>query len=386
MDYIIGAVENEKFAATTPGGMMEIGPIRLEKLVGVIVLALLAIGCLNVLLPFMAPVLWALILVLTTWPVFVRIRGWLRGRRTLAAAIMTLLLILTLLVPLLVLAGGLVDDVAVFIQRVREYVAEGVPPAPAWLAGLPLVGQHLANVWTGLVEGTISIGQYIPRVIKPLGNGLVAAGVGIGQGIFDLSMGLLVAFFMYRDGEAAGQAFRRLARRVGGERSTGLLQVAQGTMKGVVYGIVGTAFAQGLLTAIGLAITGVPAAIFLGVVAGFASMIPGGAGLVWIPATIWLFSQGDTVWGVFLLVWGAAIVGTADNILKPMFISRGSALPFILVLLGVVGGLIAFGVLGVFLGPTLLAVGYSLLGEWTRAHADELGAGDPETEQASDTS
>lgn len=363
---------------------MDLGPIRLEKLVGIVVLALLTVGCLNVLLPFLAPILWALILVLTTWPVFLRIRGWLKGRRTLAATVMALLLISTLMVPLLILAGGLVDDVAVFVQRVREYVSEGVPPAPDWLSGLPLVGQQLANVWTGLVEGTISIGQYIPRVIKPLGNGLVAAGVGIGQGIFDLGMGLLVAFFMYRDGETAGEAFQRLAVRVGGERSTRLLGVAQATMKGVVYGIVGTAFAQGLLTAIGLGITGVPAALFLGVVAGFASMIPGGAGLVWIPAAIWLFSRGEAGWGIFLVVWGAAIVGTADNILKPMFISRGSALPFILVLLGVVGGLIAFGVLGVFLGPTLLAVGYSLLSEWTRAHADEIGVAPAESGKAGD--
>jgi predicted PurR-regulated permease PerM len=179
-------------------------------------------------------------------------------------------------------------------------------------------------------------------------------------------MGLLVAFFLYRDGDKAATAFSQLAHRIGGERSARLTRVAEGTMKGVVYGIVGTAFAQGILTTIGLAISGVPAAIFLGVVAGFASLLPGGAALVWIPAAIWLFGQGDTGWGLFLAIWGAAVVGTADNVLKPMFISRGSALPFIIVLLGIVGGMLAFGFLGIFLGPTLLAVGYSLVGEWTR--------------------
>ena len=358
---------------------MDLGSIRLEKLVGMVVLTLLAIGCLNVLLPFLAPILWALILVLTTWPLFLRIRGGLKGRRTLAAAAMSLLLISVLLVPLLVLATSLVDDVAVFVQRVRAFVSEGVPPAPEWLIGVPLVGKQLAGLWSGLAEGTISISQHIPKVLRPVGNWLVKAGVGVGQGIFDLSMGLLVAFFLYRDGDSAASAFGQLARRVGGERSQRLLDIAEGTMKGVVYGIVGTAFAQGLLTAVGLAVTGVPAAIFLGVVAGFASMIPGGAGLVWIPAAIWLFSRGETGWGIFLVAWGAAIVGTADNILKPMFISRGSALPFILVLLGVIGGMIAFGFLGIFLGPTLLAVGYSLIGEWTRAHSDdESGGSDPD--------
>jgi len=345
---------------------MELGVRRIEYLVGIVVLALLAVGCLIVLVPFIAPILWALIVALTTWPVFRWLRDGLRGRRTLAAAIMTLLLVSILLVPLVILATGLADDAAVFIGRFRAFFADGIPPAPGWLAGLPLIGGGLANVWAGLAEGTITIGQYVPKMIQPVANWLVRVGVTVGQGVFDLSMGLLVVFFLYRDGEKAATAFSQVARRIGGDRSARLMHVAEGTMKGVVYGIVGTAFAQGILTAIGLGVSGVPAAIFLGVVAGFASLIPGGAGLVWIPAAIWLFGQGHTGWGIFLAVWGAAVVGMADNVLKPMFISRGSALPFIIILLGIVGGMLAFGFLGVFLGPTLLAVGYSLIGEWTR--------------------
>jgi predicted PurR-regulated permease PerM len=345
---------------------MDLGVKRIEFLVAIVVLALLAVGCLIVLLPFIAPILWALIVTLTTWPAYRQLRRALRGRRTLAAAAMTLLLVSILLVPLVILATGLADDAAVFIRRFRAFFADGIPAAPDWLIGVPLIGGGLANLWAGLAEGTITIGQYVPKVIQPVGNWLVRVGVTVGQGVFDLSMGLLVAFFLYRDGDKAAAAFSQIAHRIGGERSARLTRVAEGTMKGVVYGIVGTAFAQGILTAVGLGVAGVPAAIFLGVVAGFASLIPGGAALVWIPAAIWLFAQGYTGWGIFLVIWGAAIVGTADNVLKPMFISRGSALPFIIVLLGVVGGMLAFGFLGIFLGPTLLAVGYSLVGEWTR--------------------
>ena len=135
-------------------------------------------------------------------------------------------------------------------------------------------------------------------------------------------------------------------------------------MKGVVYGTVGTAIAQGILTAIGLAVSGVPAATVLGVIAGFAALFPAGPVLVWGPAAIWLFSQGDIAWGLFLIGWGAVAVGMSDNVLKPMFIGQGVDLHFLLIMLGLIGGMIAFGFLGIFLGPTLLAVGYTLLSEW----------------------
>lgn len=351
---------------------MEIAGNRIEQLVATAVLALLAVGCLMVLLPFLSPVLWALIVALTTWPALRKIRDALGGRQTLAAATMTLLLIAALLVPTVILATSIVDEGAEFIERIKTVFTGGAPEAPEWLRSIPLVGERLASAWADFAQGTISLKQYLPKLVKPAGAMLVKIGAGMGQGVLDIGVGLLILFFFYRDGDAAARTFRQVAAHIGGDGFRRLASVAESTMKGVVYGIVGTAFAQGILTAVGLAIAGVPAATFLGVMAGFASLVPGGTALVWGPAAIWLFSQDETGWAVFLLIWGSAVVGTADNVLKPLFISRGSDLPFVLVFLGILGGMITFGFLGIFLGPTLLAVSYALLGEWR--HSDDEDA------------
>jgi len=136
-------------------------------------------------------------------------------------------------------------------------------------------------------------------------------------------------------------------------------------MRGVVYGLLGTAIAQGVLAAIGFWLAGVPAAPLLGLLTFFLSPVPVGPPLVWVPAAFWLFNQGETGWAIFMLIWGTGVVSTIDNILKPLIISQGSDLPFILVLLGVLGGVIAFGFIGVFLGPTLLAIGFALIQDWS---------------------
>lgn len=146
-----------------------------------------------------------------------------------------------------------------------------------------------------------------------------------------------------------------------------MLDVADRTTRAVVYGILGTALAQGVLMAIGLYIVGIKAAPLLGLATFFLSPVPVGPPLIWIPAGLYLiFGQGETGWGIFLLAWGAIVVSSVDNVLKPMIISRGSALPFILVMLGVFGGVVAFGFIGVFLGPVLLALAFALIKEWAR--------------------
>ena len=343
---------------------MEITVQRVEQLLAIIALVLLAAGCIAVLAPFTVAILWAVIIALTTWPAYRRVRSLVRGRRTLAATIMILLLVTALFMPMIVLATSLADDAAAFIRNVREFFSDGVPAAPAWMFGLPLIGDRLAALWSDFAAGTLSLGQYLPKYIQSAGSGLVKIGAGVTQALFDLTIGLVTLFFIYQQGGAGGRDLSELAQRIGGDKSERLLEVAATTMKGVVYGTVGTAIAQGILTAIGLAVSGVPAATVLGVIAGFAALFPAGPVLVWGPAAIWLLSQGDIAWGLFLIGWGTVAVGMSDNVLKPMFIGQGVDLHFLLIMLGLIGGMIAFGFLGIFLGPTLLAVGYTLFSEW----------------------
>jgi predicted PurR-regulated permease PerM len=202
----------------------------------------------------------------------------------------------------------------------------------------------------------------------------LAGGAALGLGIVQLTLSVLIAFFLYRDGDALAARLRGAVGRIAGERGQHLVGVAGSTMRGVVYGILGTAIAQGVVAGIGFWIAGVPAAPLLGLATFVLSPVPIGPPLVWFPAALWLFSHGSTGWGIFMLIWGVAVVSSVDNVIKPMIISRGSNLPFILVLLGVLGGVVAFGFIGVFLGPTLLAIGFALLQDWSAARSQTYAA------------
>jgi predicted PurR-regulated permease PerM len=198
---------------------------------------------------------------------------------------------------------------------------------------------------------------------------LVGATFGVVMGVLQIVMSILLTFFILRDGEALGARVAVAASRIAGVRGQHLIKVAGNTVRGVVYGIIGTAVAQGVLAGLGLGLAGVPAAALLGVLTFFLSAVPVGPPLVWIPATIWLFSTGNTGWAVFMLLWGIFVVSGVDNIIKPYLISHGAKIPFVIVFMGVIGGALAFGLVGVFLGPTLLAVAYRILEEWSSAQA-----------------
>jgi predicted PurR-regulated permease PerM len=348
---------------------------RIEIVASVALLALLVIACFVVLWPFLAALSWALILSITTWPLYHRLERRLNGRRSLAALLMTMLLALAFVLPFAIAAPRLAQNVAALTSEGRALLQGGPPGPPAWLATIPIVGPRIQEYWLASAadvdQFTDEIAVYLPQVTA----WLVAALGRLGAGFLEVVLSVLATFFFYRDGPAAVRRLRSVGERVVGERGERLMQVAGETIKGVVYGIIGTAFAQGILTGLGLWLAGVPAPFFLGFLACFVSIIPGAAPLVWVPAAIWLFYSGATGWGVFLLIWGALVVGSVDNVIKPYMIGRGSALPLLLVFLGMFGGVMAFGFLGLFLGPTILAIGQALLRAWTPEVEQEPDAG-----------
>lgn len=183
------------------------------------------------------------------------------------------------------------------------------------------------------------------------------------QGVFQLAMSVLIAFFLYRDGEGIVAQLREGFRRISGDYSQHLMDVAKTTVQSVVYGIIGTAVVQSVTAGIGFGIAGVPSPVLLALFTFFLSFIPAGPVIVWLSASIWLFSGGHTGWGIFMLVYGVCVISSIDNIVKPYIISRGSKLPFVVMFIGILGGIATFGLIGVFLGPTLLTVGYSLTKE-----------------------
>jgi predicted PurR-regulated permease PerM len=338
-------------------------PAGLERNLGWIALLLLLIGCLLVLRPFASALLWAVVLCVSSWPLYQRLLKLLRGRRTLAALLMALGMILIMLLPFVVVGLTLADNVNELSAAAQKWFGAGPHGPPDWLAKVPVVGQQAAERWQTLATDSSKLIEVTKRFIEPVGTWLLLGGVAIGSGLFQLALSILIAFFLFRDGLVLGERLTTSVGRIGGERGLHLLTVAAATVRGVVYGILGTGLVQALMAGVGYFIAGVPGAALLALLTFLLSVVPVGPPLVWIPAALWLFHQGSTGWGIFMLIWGV-LVSSVDNVVKPWLISQGSDLPFILIFFGVLGGALMFGFIGVFIGPTLLAVGYRLVEEW----------------------
>jgi len=337
---------------------------KLEQNIGWVVLFLLLLGCLAVLRPFVSALLWGVVLSISCWPAYQRLLKLTANRRTLASALMMLSMILIILLPFAIVGVTLADNVSALTAAVRKWVEAGPPAAPAWLAKVPGVGPKAVDAWQSLASDTGKLLEKSKDWIQPVSAWLLKGGLTLGRGLLELALSVLISFFLFRDGVSAVERLRTAVERISGEKGQRLLIVAGKTIRGVVYGILGTALVQAVLAGIGFLIAGVPGAALLALLTFFFSIVPViGAGLVWIPAAFWLFHQGSTGWAIFMTIWGLA-VGNVDNFIKPWLISQGSDMPFILIFFGVLGGAFAFGFIGVFLGPTLLAVGWRLVEEW----------------------
>jgi predicted PurR-regulated permease PerM len=337
---------------------------RIDSVLTLVVLAILIVGCFLVLQPFLTAIVWAVILCATMWPLFVHLTRWLGGRAGVAALALVLLITIIMLAPFVIVGVTIAENAERLSDAIRSAVEDGPPEPPAWVAALPLVGEYVAKTWSTFAHDTAKLFEVARQYIEPARKVLLASGATVLSGLLQLALSVFIAFFFFRDGEALIERAYAAIERIGGERGHRLALIATLTVRGVVVGILGTALAQGVLMAIGLWMAGIKAAPLLGLVTFFLSPVPIGPPLVWVPAGLYLMNQGETAWGIFVLLWGLLVVSSIDNFLKPILISRGSDLPFVLVLLGVLGGAVAFGFIGVFLGPVLIAVGYALLKDW----------------------
>ncbi|KAA8551682.1 MULTISPECIES: AI-2E family transporter [Pseudomonas] len=322
-----------------------------------------------VMAPFWSALFWGAVLAFASWPLMVLLTRWLGGRESLAAGILTLGWMLLVAVPLVWLGFNLADHVRDAVALIKDIQVDGLPEAPTWLGAIPFVGERLVGMWNSIDEQGAALMVSLKPYLGQVGNWLLARSAQIGGGILELTLSLVFVFFFYRDGPRLAMFVHRLLERLIGDRAGYYIELVAGTVQRVVNGVIGTAAAQALLALIGFLIAGVPGALVLGIVTFLLSLIPMGPPLVWIPATAWLAWKGDYTYAVFLGVWGTFIISGVDNVLKPYLISRGGNLPLVIVLLGVFGGLIAFGFIGLFIGPTLLAVAYSLLMDWSATQA-----------------
>lgn len=344
-----------------------------ERILMAMLLGGVALGCAMILAPFLSAILWASILTFTTWPAHQMLRDRLRLGRVSAAALMVAVTAVVVVLPLALAAPGGAEDVAQLERTVADALSYGLPMAPGWLFDVPMVGATLTDLWNRWAHDFSDMVAFFRPYFGIAAQFGLRLLLGLANGVLEFLLALFVAFFLYLSGDELAKRVTVILRRIAGEQADRLLTVVGETVRGVVYGILGTAVVQGVLTSFGLWLAGVPRPFLLGVLAGGLSVLPVGAPVVWIPAALWLLAVGETAWGIFLLVWGAVVIGSADNVIRPYFIARGAQLPFLLTMLGVLGGAIAFGLLGIFVGPVLLAVGFTLVGEWSRertSHAD----------------
>ncbi|SDU33624.1 AI-2E family transporter [Geopseudomonas guangdongensis] len=332
-------------------------------LVQILMIGLLG-ACLWVLAPFWSALFWAAVLAFASWPLMRGLTRLLGDRPATAAGLLTLGWMLLVAVPLVWLGFNLADHLRQALALFKDMQVAGLPPAPEWMAGLPLVGPSLVEAWETLDQQGSALLASIKPYLGEVGNWLLARSARIGGGVLELALSLVLVFFFYRDGPRLAEYALSLLERLLGNRAEHYLELVAGTVQRVVNGVIGTAAAQAALAFIGFMIAGVPGALVLGLLTFVLSLIPMGPPLVWIPASAWLFWQGSYGMGLFLAVWGLVVISGVDNVLKPYLISRGGNLPLVVVLLGVFGGILAFGFMGLFLGPTLLAVAYSLIGDW----------------------
>jgi predicted PurR-regulated permease PerM len=342
----------------------------IEQLLGIGAILLLAIGCTIVLWPFLSALLWAAVICFATWPIY----GWIEQltgkRRGLASLLMTLFIAVVVVAPFAVIVATLGNNVSSLVTAAARVFEQGPPAPPEWVAGLPVLGDSLAAYWKSLAHNAPAFLAELKGLAGPATDVAVAVGAILGRGLLELALSVFIAFFLYRHGREMAAYVRGITERIAGRRAPHLLTVVTGTVKGVIYGLIGTALAQAALSVIGFWIAGVPQALLLGFLIFVLSFLPAGPVFVWGTVAVWLLIDGALLSGLFLAAWGALLVSSIDNVIKPYVIAKSNSLPILLSLAGFLGGIFAFGFIGIFLGPALLAVGYSLFLEWYAGEID----------------
>ncbi len=338
-----------------------------SRVLGLIFLGLLLLGGALVMAPFIGAFLWAVILAVSTWPLYLRLTGVLAGRRGLAAFLLSTLFFLILLLPFVAATVSISEQSPRAVAFIRQVSAEGIPPPPVTVVSWPLVGPKLYAAWIeAAAQGSDILVQFRPQIETVIRWVLARAG-SLGLSVLEFALAIIVAGVLLANAEAALAWLRGVLGRVAPERGVEALGVAERTIRSVTNGVVGTAFVQGALATIGYAIVGLPGTAVLGFLSFLLAVMQLSPAPIWIPAAIWLAASGDTGWAIFLTVWGIFPVNTIDNFLRPYLIGKGTSLPLLLIFAGVLGGLLTWGFIGIFVGATLLAVIYDLSKAWIAA-------------------
>jgi predicted PurR-regulated permease PerM len=323
-----------------------------------------------ILRPFLAATIWATMIVATTWPILRGLQSRLWGKRWLATTIMTAALLLVFVAPFSAAIGTIVANAGEIVGWTSRFSEVKLPQPPEFVEKIPVVGDKAAKVWREYADkGSEELAEIVKPYATRVASWFVAEVGNFGLVTLQFLLTVVIAAILYMTGDDAARWVRRFGRRLAGERGDQVVRLAGQAVRGVALGVVVTALAQSVLGGIGLAIAGVPFAAMLTAVMFMLALAQIGPLPVLLGGLAWLWWQGNTGWFVALLVW-TIVVGSLDNILRPILIKRGADLPLLLIFAGVIGGLFAFGLIGLFVGPVLLAVAYTLLDAWVKEASD----------------
>ncbi len=341
----------------------------------VIFIGMLIAASFWILLPFLVSIVWASLIVIATWPAIVKLEAKLKGRRGLAVTIMTFAILLTVLIPLSLAVLTIIGHAGDIAERVKSISTLTLPSPPVWVERIPFIGARLTARWNGFValspeERSALVAPYMKDILQ----WFIAQAGSIGMTLLQFLLTTIIAAIMYANGESIRAGVLNFARRLAGPQGEAAAVLAGKAIRGVALGIVLTAIMQAAIGGVGLFITGVPAASLLTAVMFMLCLAQIGPALVLIPAIVWLYWKGSAIMGTVLLVFSILAV-TLDNIIRPVLIKKGADLPLVMIFAGVIGGLIAFGIIGLFIGPVVLAVTYTLLKAWVTGDITENEAG-----------
>jgi predicted PurR-regulated permease PerM len=344
----------------TPDRPPELTRVTLQ----VVALSALIAASFWIIRPFLAAILWAATGAIATWPLLLRLQSWLGGRRSLAVALMSAMLLLTLAAPFylaIVTITGNIEEIANWSKSIATLT---LPPPPTWVGRIPVIGANLAAHWKQLAAaGPEQIAAYLSPVARAVGLWFLSQVGNLGLLLVQFVLTLIIIVILYANAETAGHGAESFARRLAGPEGAKATLLAARAIRGVALGIVVTAILQSILVGIGLVLAGVPFAALLTAVTLILAIAQIGPVPLLIGAVIWVYWKSGVIWGTGFLLW-AIFSGTIDNYLRPLLIKRSIDIPLSLIIAGVIGGLIAFGVIGLFIGPVVLAVAHTLLIDW----------------------
>ena len=331
---------------------------------GVLFIGVLIVASFWIMRPFIAATIWATMLVVATWPVLLWFEARLWHRRSLAVLVMTFLMLLLFVVPMMLAIVTIVDHSDDIVTHAKMLASMPVQQPPEWVARLPFIGEKAALAWEqAFAAGATGLIARLAPYADDIARFFVSQAGGLGFAFIQFLLTVVISALMYAGGEPAAAAVHRFGLRLAGEHGDSAVTLAGQAIRGVALGVGVTAVVQSGLGGIGLAIAGVPFAGLLTAVMLLLCIAQIGVFPVLAPAVVWFFWNGETGWGTFLLIW-SLVVGTLDNFLRPLLIKRGADLPLLLIFAGVIGGLLSFGLVGIFVGPVVLAVAYTLMGSW----------------------